>query len=96
MSNVLSSKTVKTRKDHICWGCDKIYPPGSYMGCVSQADEGTVWTVYWCQICTEYISRSRYWDHNDVYGRGEIISNNPEGWNELAAEFCSYDAKEAE
>ena len=51
MSTVISDKKVKTRAEHICFGCARKFPKGSTMHREGIADGGTVWTSYLCETC---------------------------------------------
>lgn len=85
MSAIISSKDVKIRKPRSCWGCNNVYPAGTSMRAVACADDGTVETIYWCEVCCKYISR--YCRYDDEFARGEFIDNDPEGWGELKNEL---------
>ena len=78
---IISDKRVKTRKPHVCWGCNTLEPIGTIMLAIAQADGGTVNTTYWCMTCMTYMAR--YFDDGDVYGSGDIIANDPERWAEI-------------
>ena len=54
MSTILSSKMVKTRKEHICFGCGRKFSKGVNMTRNNVADNGTVFTTYLCQSCERY------------------------------------------
>jgi len=84
MSEILKSKNVITRKPHRCWGCAKTYPSGSNMSAVSCAEGGTVETIYWCPTCIEYMHR--YFDYGDDINFGDILANDPEGWQQIKNE----------
>lgn len=62
MSVVISSKKVKTRAEHICFGCARSFPKGSIMHREGIADGGTVWTSYLCETCKAITSGMCYGD----------------------------------
>ena len=47
MTEVIGQKTVKTRKDHVCFGCGRNFPKGTLMerSCVIDSD-GKIASVY--------------------------------------------------
>lgn len=78
-----------TRKPHKCFGCGKVYPPGSQMAYGAYKTAGpSVYGVYWCKICEEYMSRYFVADVDDgVSYLGEIRDGDPEGWEALRSEM---------
>lgn len=58
--NVLRSGKVKTRKDHVCHGCLEKVPKGTEMYSQTITDEGTVYTLYMCNDCTDWCHRIRH------------------------------------
>lgn len=52
MSSVLSTKWVKTRKPHRCFGCEREFPAGSEMRFDVCIDDG-LFNCYLCETCTE-------------------------------------------
>jgi hypothetical protein len=55
MSNVISTRLVKTRKGHWCSACGQESPRGSQMEQTTERYGGTLATFYWCQICVAFI-----------------------------------------
>ena len=47
---IISSKLLKTRKAHQCWGCTKEFPTGSMLWCCVSKD-GEIIRTYWCETC---------------------------------------------
>ena len=84
MADILRWKTVKTRKPHLCWGCQKEYSVGTAMVHASYADGGTVFDCYWCETCQEYMHQ--HFEAGDECGEGEIYENDPEEWERIRAE----------
>ncbi len=64
MSKVIGQKIVKTRKDHVCFGCGK----GSLMERSCVIDNG-LWSCYLCPTCQEITSLMKY---EDEYGFGDL------------------------
>lgn len=87
MSKILCSKTRKTRKPHMCFGCAKTYPAGTVMDYTSYVDGGSVSSCYWCGICKEYVRR--HFEQGDETACGQIYSNDPDGWEQIRAELES-------
>ena len=48
---VIDQATVRTRKPHRCWGCGRLYGPGTDMRTTVTADGGRLTRAYWCPIC---------------------------------------------
>lgn len=51
MTELLRSKKVKTRKDHICQGCGKKIEKGSNVQADTLVDGGDIWRLYHCDEC---------------------------------------------
>lgn len=66
--DVVGIKIVKTRVDHVCFGCGRKFCRGTMMerSCVF---DGKPWTCYLCESCQEASSELN-WD--DEYGFGEL------------------------
>ncbi len=66
--DVVGRKFVKTRVEHICFGCGRKFRKGIMMerSCVF---DGTPWTCYLCKSCQE-ASAELNWQ--DEYGFGEL------------------------
>lgn len=79
MSKVIGQKIVKTRKDHVCFGCGRNFPSGTSMerSCVI---DGSLWTCYLCPTCQEITSLMKY---EDEYGFGDLreYALDKEGFN---------------
>lgn len=56
MSNFTQCKTVETRKEHNCLGCERTYPAGSQMDYVSGVWEGDFFGYYLCKPCDTLIN----------------------------------------
>ena len=69
MSDCLKEKTVKTRKAHRCFGCGRLFPPGSKMRQSTIAEDGTVWECYLCDTCQEIES---HLEPCDTYSEGDF------------------------
>ena len=70
--DIISSKTVKTRKPHKCWGCCKEYPAGTKMEVVVSVDGGRIASVYWCDECKRLSTQLPYWDTQDGLAFGQL------------------------
>lgn len=78
----LRQSTVKTRKEHDCWGCAEKFPAGTKMSVVVSKDIEKLESTYWCDICEQVLST---WDSTylqDGIGFGELKDNDPY-WKEL-------------
>lgn len=68
MAEVIGQKTVKTRKDHVCFGCGRNFPKGSLMERSCVVDNG-LWTCYLCSTCQKISASLKY---GDEYGFGDL------------------------
>ncbi len=71
----ISRKQVKTRSSHQCWGCGKDFPIGSSMERQTEADGGQIWSVYWCDVCMDYLSSMPDRMEDDQYNFGELVQD---------------------
>ncbi|MFA5378726.1 MAG: hypothetical protein WC455_23440 [Dehalococcoidia bacterium] len=83
MSDIVSSKIVKTRKPCRCFFCAELYPKGTTMRGTVSVDGGEISYEHVCDVCDAYIRK--YWHYGDECGYGEIKENDPEGWEEIKA-----------
>ena len=81
MADVLSQKTVKTRKEHECFGCGRKFEKGSLLSRVTCVGEGQITTSYWCDTCNEYWNE--HMDAEDLIGFGELKSCDEETWESI-------------
>lgn len=84
----LSNKVLVTRKPHRCWGCGREFPPGSTLRKVVSVDCGDFASTYWCGICDEMWSQMPMWEQEEGVYEGELCSNDPDMWNEVAARLA--------
>ena len=68
MTEVIGQKTVKTRKDHVCFGCGRNFPKGSLMERSCVVDNG-LRTCYLCSACQKVSASLKY---GDEYGFGDL------------------------
>ena len=61
-------KIVKTRKEHRCFGCCRLFPAGTEMQRTVCVDD-VIWTCYLCKTCAEITSELEWWDE---YGQGDL------------------------
>ena len=71
----ISSKYVKIRKPHKCWGCRREFSKGEILHRVTSSDMGKISSIYWCDICNKIISQMDHSDTEDGFMYGEIIDN---------------------
>lgn len=69
---ILTNKTVKTRKKHYCHGCGTQYETGTPMRYISTVDDGVMSTAYWCEKCEEILSKLEPWQLEDGFAFGEL------------------------
>lgn len=66
----LRSKRVKTRKEHICFACLRLFPPGTEMMMQTIAGDD-ISTIYTCETCDQLIAcYSDFTDDDDCYPWG--------------------------
>lgn len=82
--HILKDKIVKIRKHHSCWGCGREFPAGSTLRKVVTVDAGDFAHTYWCAVCNEMWEQRPMWLQEEGIGEGELFSNDPELWNEIA------------
>jgi len=70
----LSSKSVKTRKPHICHCCGKMYSAGNVMQYSCGVNDGDFFDWYSCLICESFIATPAFdWKyHEEGLQRGEL------------------------
>ena len=61
MSILISSKKVKTRKPHYCFGCARKFPAGTKMQYNTVVDDN-IFNTYICQTCLEVMDNMEYGD----------------------------------
>lgn len=81
MSNVIKHKTVKTKKDHKCFGCGRKFEKGSILTSVTSVDGGEISTNYWCDVCNEYWDK--FMDSEDLIYFGDLKANDFEEWESI-------------
>ena len=70
--NIVSEKKVKTRVPHKCWGCTKDIPIGTLTQRVTSIDGSSMATVYWCDICQDFMDTLDSYDMQDGFAYGEL------------------------
>ena len=68
MIEVIGRRTVRTRKDHVCFGCGRNFPKGTSMECSFVVDDRP-WTCYLCATCQKISASLKY---GDEYGFGDL------------------------
>lgn len=85
MSEMISSKTVITRKIHSCWGCGFKYPQGTKMQRNTCSNDGKIASSYWCPTCQKYWAR--HLEYGDEIMFGELRIGDIEGWEAVRDEL---------
>ncbi len=82
MLEIIAQRQVTTRKEHQCWGCARVFPPGAELDVVVSTDLGRAMSTYWCKTCREYLLRhSEFFMPDDDAGScGELKHEDEEGW----------------
>ena len=68
MTEVIGQKTVKTRKDHMCFGCGRNFPKGTLMERSCVIDSDGIWTCFLCPTCKKISASLK----GDEFGFGEL------------------------
>lgn len=72
----LSNKTVKTRKEHRCWGCSRTFPKGAMLNVNTTKDSEGFDRTYWCGTCV--MVWNKHFGYDDMIGEGDLIEHYPE------------------
>lgn len=72
--DVIGSRNVSTRKEHICWGCSRKFPAGMKMRVVTCADAGRISTAYWCKSCCDFMDTLPSYETEDGFGPGDLLN----------------------
>ena len=84
--DILTDKSVKTRRAHRCHGCRGEIAAGSVARYKVTVDNGDFCSGYFCNVCIEYMSRLIF-DGDDGICEGELKENDPEGWEVVRLEL---------
>ncbi len=68
------STIVRTKKEHHCDGCQRVFPVGASLSKISSRDSDGFYSAYRCAICESYLKANR--DIEDFF-QGELLY---EGW----------------
>jgi len=94
---------VKTRKKHLCHGCQRTFPKGSKLHSCTNADCSYIWTIYLCPACDEIIPIliSLYGNDDEIdegyvinYMNDENFKGTPEKYLESLKREIKHDAHE--
>lgn len=69
MTEVIGQKTVKTRKDHVCFGCGRNFSKGTSMERSCVIDNDGIWTCFLCPTCQKISASLKY---GDEFGFGDL------------------------
>ena len=90
---IIGEKKVKTRKDHVCWGCARKIPKGSLMTVVVSAEGSKIDRVYWCMVCEEY-SMKHWPDDEEPVTLGAFRIYGEDEWEEIRKSIEEFTAEE--
>ena len=71
--HIFSDKTVKTRKPHECFACNRWFPKGTKMRRQVNNYDGDMSSVYWCETCEKLCSEFHdlfFEAHDGIYPVG--------------------------
>ncbi len=69
---VISSKQVKIRKPHNCWGCTTLVEPPTRMEVSVSVDGGKIMSAYWCDLCQDKMDKMDSYDRQDGFCYGVL------------------------
>ncbi|WP_342532663.1 hypothetical protein MHB40_14515 [Lysinibacillus sp. FSL K6-0057] len=82
--DILTDKTVNTRKPHLCHGCAKSYGSGTKMRYTTSVDEGEITSAYWCKTCEVLIDKTYdYFDLQDGIEFGSVRDGDVQAWESI-------------
>ncbi|MDD4181976.1 MAG: hypothetical protein PHE87_10115, partial [Victivallaceae bacterium] len=84
--DILTDKKVKTRKAHRCHGCSREIIAGSIAHYQVTVDNGDFLSVYFCNVCIEYMSRIIF-NNDDGIAEGELKEDDYDGWEAVRLEM---------
>ena len=87
MSHHISTKTVKTRKEHYCFGCQRDFPAGTEMSRTTCVDMGRIFSTYECDVCQEVVMGWDDSDRYDGYCEGDVRYGCEETWEACRKEI---------
>lgn len=70
MAKHIKTVTVTTRKEHKCFGCNKIIPIGTKQVVDTCEDEGRIYDVRLCPVCD--MLSDEYEKHDDEWYQGDL------------------------
>ena len=79
--SIISQKSVKTRKEHSCFGCGRKMEKGTQMEAITSTDGGSISTDYWCKVCQTYWET--HMSDGDEIGFSELRGEDREGWERI-------------
>ena len=68
---LLKEKVVKTRAQHRCFGCNKLFKKGSRLWSWTNAAYGEIYSGYTCLRCLDYLRRLNI----DEFMHGELYEH---------------------
>lgn len=60
----IRDKVVITRKEHMCWGCLKKFPPKTEMHSQTNVED-VIYTLYHCMDCQEELTKIDFSEYID-------------------------------
>ena len=69
MGAMLRYDKVTTRAEHVCFGCERMFPPHTKMISAAYADGGTVNSYHLCETCENIVA---HMDSGEEYCFGDF------------------------
>jgi hypothetical protein len=82
---LLKNKIVKIRGDKVCHGCGRKFKSGSSLEYQAYAEDGKIYSTYWCEICLQYWSE--YMENDEDISVGDLRSEDFEAWEAIRIRF---------
>ncbi len=79
----LKNKIVKTNKEHVCFGCERVFPKGSQLRNTTHTED--MKSVYWCKTCDAVFDELHDWQTEDGFLFGELKDNYIDIWEDCNA-----------
>jgi hypothetical protein len=92
MCELITSKTVTTRKDHPCFGCGGIIPKGTFLLEQTAIGDSGWYRIRTCKICQLFESKLESWEFEELY-KGTFKED--ERWHEAKRQIEERALKEA-
>lgn len=74
MNQIITERTVVTRKPHRCHGCAHKFEAKTQMVYTAESNEGDFCDFYWCMRCHEFLKTLTGDDIGDGFYMGDLLN----------------------